>query len=96
MQDAISLFLGRYIVKDDEWIGCDCPLATGKSWRYVTFPIVLLIASSMLVAHIIMPSSYTTEILLYMLFWAAMIAGTLATIMHHGHLYVDNPKLGAW
>lgn len=50
----------------------------------------------MLIAHIIMPSVYTTEVLLYMLFWAAMIAGTLATIMHHGKLYVDNPKLAGY
>ncbi|XP_076297594.1 phosphatidylinositol-3-phosphatase SAC1 [Lasioglossum baleicum] len=92
-QDSLDLFLGRYIVQDGECTSVQCPLETERNWRYVTFPLVLLVASSMLVAHIILPSRYTTEILLYMLFWGAMVGGTFATIIHHGKQYVDKPKL---
>lgn len=92
-QDSLELFLGRYIVQEGECTFVECPLESERNWRYATFPLVLLIASSMLVGHIILPSRYTTEILLYMLFWAAMVAGTFATIIHHGKQYVDKPKL---
>ncbi|EGI61638.1 SAC1 phosphatase, partial [Acromyrmex charruanus] len=92
-QDSLELFLGRYIVQDGECTSIQCPLESERNWRYATFPLVLLVASSMLVAHIILPSRYTTEILLYMLFWGAMVAGTFATIIHHGKQYVDKPKL---
>ena len=93
VQDSLELFLGRYIVQDGECTSIQCPLESERNWRYATFPLVLLVASSMLVAHIILPSRYTTEILLYMLFWGAMVAGTFATIIHHGKQYVDKPKL---
>ena len=92
-KDSLDLFLGRYIVQDGECTLVQCPLESERNWRYATFPLVLLVASSMLVAHIILPSRYTTEILLYMLFWGAMVAGTFATIIHHGKQYVDKPKL---
>ncbi|KAL7286222.1 hypothetical protein TKK_0019518 [Trichogramma kaykai] len=92
-QDAINLFLGRYTVRDGECAAVTCPLETERNWRYATFPLVLLVATSMLIAHMILPSRYTTEILLYMLFWGAMVGGTFATIIHHGKQYVDKPKL---
>ncbi|XP_066599746.1 phosphatidylinositol-3-phosphatase SAC1 isoform X2 [Prorops nasuta] len=92
-QDATELFLGRYIIQEGECTLIQCPLESERNWRYATFPLVLLVASAMLVAHIIMPSRYTTEVLLYMLFWGAMVSGTFATIIHHGKQYVDKPKL---
>ncbi|KAG7213734.1 hypothetical protein KM043_002968 [Ampulex compressa] len=92
-QDSLELFLGRYIVQDGECTLVQCPLESERNWRYAMFPLVLLVASSMLVAHVILPSRYTTEVLLYMLFWGAMVAGTFATIIHHGKQYVDKPKL---
>ena len=38
-------------------------------------------------------SEYTTESLLYLLFWGAMVAVTFATIMIYGTEFVDYPKL---
>ncbi|XP_034951081.1 phosphatidylinositide phosphatase SAC1 [Chelonus insularis] len=92
-QDSINLFLGRYVVQEEECMQLKCPLEYERNWRYATFPLVLLIASSMLVAHVVLPTTYSTEVLLYMLFWGAMVAGTFATIIHHGKQYVDKPKL---
>lgn len=85
--------MGRYVIQDDECSSRKCPLESERNWRYATFPLVLLVASAMLVAHIILPSRYTTEVLLYMLFWGGMVAGTFATIVHHGKQYVDKPRL---
>ncbi|XP_012271455.1 phosphatidylinositide phosphatase SAC1 [Orussus abietinus] len=92
-QDSLELFLGRYVVQDGECLTIKCPLEVERSWRYATFPLVLLIASSVLIAHVILPSRFTTEVLLYILFWGGMVAGTFATIIHHGKQYVDRPKL---
>ncbi|KAJ8870098.1 hypothetical protein PR048_029110 [Dryococelus australis] len=36
---------------------------------------------------------YTTESLLYLLFWGAMVAVTFGTIMIYGPEFVDYPKL---
>lgn len=47
---------------------------------FFQFPSVLLIAISMFFASVIFPSEYSTEILLYLLFWGAMIGSTLAII----------------
>lgn len=85
--------MGRYTVQEGECLTISCPLESERNWRYATFPLVLLVAAVMLMAHMILPSRYTTEILLYMLFWAAMVGGTFATIIHHGKQYVDKPKL---
>lgn len=61
----------------------------------ITFqaPSVLMIAISMFFASAIFPHEYSTEVLLYMLFWGAMIASTFSIIMHYGKEFVDFPKL---
>jgi hypothetical protein len=38
-------------------------------------------------------AEYTTESLLYLLFWGSMVAVTFATIMIYGTEFVDYPKL---
>ncbi|KAL0277627.1 UNVERIFIED_CONTAM: hypothetical protein PYX00_004852 [Menopon gallinae] len=92
-QDALDLFVGNYIVKDGEGVSIICPLDRKKGWKYITFPLVLLIAISMFFANVITPSEYNTETLLYLLFWGSMVAGTLATIFNYGTEFVDYPKL---
>nr|CAD7456735.1 unnamed protein product [Timema tahoe] len=92
-QDSIDLFLGRYIVEEGEGVIKPCPLELEKGWKYITFPLVLIIAIAMFFANVITPSEYTTESLLYLLFWGAMVAVTFATIMIYGTEFVDYPKL---
>lgn len=84
-QDAINLFLGTGKVIS--------PLAVEKGWRYVTFPSVLLVAVAMFVASAIFPSEYSTESLLYLLFWGSMISATAHTILRYGIEFVDKPRL---
>ncbi|XP_069676100.1 phosphatidylinositol-3-phosphatase SAC1 [Periplaneta americana] len=92
-QDSIDLFLGRYMVEDGEGVTRPCPLDVEKGWKYITFPLVLLIAIAMFFANVVTPSEYTTESLLYLLFWGSMVAVTFATIMIYGTEFVDYPKL---
>jgi hypothetical protein len=92
-QDSLDLFLGRYMVEEGEGVTVPCPLDVEKGWKYITFPLVLLIAVSMFFANVVTPSEYTTESLLYLLFWGSMVAVTFATIMIYGTEFVDYPKL---
>ncbi|XP_067006317.1 phosphatidylinositol-3-phosphatase SAC1-B [Anabrus simplex] len=92
-QDAIDLFLGHYGIEEGECVTKPCPLDVEKGWKYITFPLVLLIAIAMFFANVITPSEYNTESLLYLLFWGSMVAVTFATIMIYGTEFVDYPKL---
>ncbi|KOB66000.1 Recessive suppressor of secretory defect [Operophtera brumata] len=64
-QDAIDLFLGKYSVCEGE----------GN-----TFPSVLLIAMSMFCASATLPQKYTSEVLMYLMFWGAAVGATLTFI----------------
>lgn len=84
-QDAIDLFLGN-----GDPIS---PLQVERGWRYVTFPSVLLVALGMFMACAILPSEYSTESLLFLLFWGSMVVATSTTIFRHGPEFVDRPRL---
>lgn len=84
-QDAIDLFLG---VSETRF-----PLQVERGWRYITFPSVLLVAVAMFVVCAVLPSEYSTESLLYLLFWGSMVAGVGSNIFRHGPEFVDKPRL---
>lgn len=84
-QDAIDLFLGNAKAVS--------PHTVEKGWKYVTFPSVFLVALAMFVASAVFPSEYSTESLLYLLFWGSMVAGTGSTILKYGVEFVDKPRL---
>lgn len=86
-QDSIDLFHGYASVR--------FPLRVERGWRYLTFPLVLLVAFAMFVACAILPSEYSTESLLFLLFWGCMVAATGSTIFHYGPEFVDKPRLAA-
>lgn len=92
-QDSIDLFLGRYCIEEGEGVMRPCPLDAEKGWKYITFPLVLIIAIAMFFANIITPTEYNTESLLYLLFWGTMVSTTSVTIMIYGKEFVDYPKL---
>lgn len=92
-QDAIDLFLGHYVVQEGEGAVRSCPLRVDKGWKYVTFPSVLLIAVAMFMTCAVLPAEYSTETLLYLLFWGSMVIATGTTIFRHGPEFVDRPKL---
>ncbi|KAJ1527310.1 hypothetical protein ONE63_008829 [Megalurothrips usitatus] len=92
-QDSIDLLLGNYMVEDGEGVTRPCPLEAPKGWRYLTFPLILLVAIAMFFASIITPSELTTAVLLYILFWGVMVMVTSSLIMFYGTEYVDYPKL---
>ncbi|VEN48952.1 unnamed protein product [Callosobruchus maculatus] len=84
-QDAIDLFLGSGKLVS--------LLTIEKGWRYVTFPSVLLMAIAMFVASVIFPQEYSTESLLYLLFWGSMVIAISLNIFRHGVEFVDKPRL---
>ncbi|XP_022818465.1 phosphatidylinositide phosphatase SAC1-A [Spodoptera litura] len=94
-QDSIDLFLGKYVVTDGEGNTLPCPLRRDRDWKYITFPSVLLVAMSMFCASASLPQRYTSEVLLYLMFWGAAVTATLTFIFRHGKEFVDWPRLDA-
>ncbi|KAM3955932.1 phosphatidylinositol-3-phosphatase SAC1 [Aphomia sociella] len=92
-QDSIDLILGKYVVVDGEGNTVQCPLRRDRDWKYVTFPSVLLVAMSMFCASAVLPSRYSSEVLLYLMFWGAAVGATLSFIFKHGKEFVDWPRL---
>lgn len=84
-QDAIDLFLGN--------AKAISPHTVDKGWRYVTFPSVFMVALAMFVASAVFPSEYSTESLLYLLFWGSMVSATGYSILRYGIEFVDKPRL---
>ncbi|XP_050552190.1 phosphatidylinositol-3-phosphatase SAC1 isoform X2 [Spodoptera frugiperda] len=93
--DSIDLFLGKYVVTDGEGNTLPCPLRRDRDWKYITFPSVLLVAMSMFCASATLPQRYTSEVLLYLMFWGAAVTATLTFIFRHGKEFVDWPRLDA-
>ncbi|EDW76978.1 uncharacterized protein Dwil_GK21146 [Drosophila willistoni] len=92
-QDGIDLFLGRYLINDNEGGVLPSPLESPHGWRYFAFPSVLLIAMAMFVITMTYPAEFNTENLLFMLFWGAMIAVSATGILHYGIEFVQWPRL---
>ncbi|CAH0550351.1 unnamed protein product [Brassicogethes aeneus] len=84
-QDAIDLFHGNAEVIS--------PLRIDRGWRYMTFPSVLLVAVAMFVASAVLPAEYSTESLLYLLFWGSMVGASGLNILKYGIEFVDKPRL---
>lgn len=94
-QDSIDLFLGKYVVQEGEGNTALCPLRRDRDWKYVTFPSVLLVAMSMFCASAVLPQRYSSEVLMYLMFWGAAVGATLSFIFKHGKEFVDWPRLDA-
>lgn len=92
-QDGIDLFLGNYVVDDNEGCSSPSPLLTHHSWRYYAFPSVLLFAMVMFIFTMTYPAEFNTENLLFMLFWGAMLAVSATGILHYGVEFVQWPRL---
>ncbi|XP_037873906.1 phosphatidylinositol-3-phosphatase SAC1 [Bombyx mori] len=94
-QDSIDLFLGKYVVAEGEGLAAPSPLRRGHDWKYITLPSVLLVAMSMFCAQAVLPARYSSEVLLYLMFWGAAAGATLSYIVRHGAEFVDWPSLDA-
>ncbi|KAG9279622.1 phosphatidylinositol-3-phosphatase SAC1-A [Astyanax mexicanus] len=90
-QDSIDLFLGNYTV--DESVEGLMPLRVQKDWKFLTLPIIMLVAFSMCIICLLMAGDTWTETLAYVLFWGTASALTAAVIVFNGKEFVDAPKL---
>jgi hypothetical protein len=92
-QDAIDLLLGNYRVTEDEGKTKPSPLDKERDWKYYTLPVLMIFSFVMWTMLIILPSEYTSEYLLYILFWGSMFIATGGVIYISGHEFVDKPVL---
>ncbi|XP_015043580.2 phosphatidylinositide phosphatase SAC1 isoform X1 [Drosophila pseudoobscura] len=92
-QDGIDLFLGHYLINDNEGGALPSPLEWRRGWRFFAFPSVLLMAVAMFMITLTYPAEFNTENLLFMLFWGAMVAVSATGILHYGVEFVQWPRL---
>ncbi|XP_014879916.1 phosphatidylinositide phosphatase SAC1-B-like [Poecilia latipinna] len=89
-QDAIDLFLGNFAVDESEG---PTPLRIKKDWKFLTLPIVMLVAFSMCIVSLLLAGDTWTETLAYVMFWGSASAITATVILFNGQDFVDAPKL---
>ncbi|XP_075952646.1 phosphatidylinositol-3-phosphatase SAC1-B [Anarhichas minor] len=89
-QDSIDLFLGNYAVDEADWA---TPLRDTKDWKFLTLPIVMVVAFSMCIICLLMAGETWTETLAYILFWGTASVVTGGLILFNGLDFVDAPKL---
>ncbi|KAG7260226.1 hypothetical protein CRUP_007879 [Coryphaenoides rupestris] len=88
--DSIDLFLGNYSVDE---VDVTTPLRELKDWKFLTLPIIMVVAFSMCIICLLMAGDTWTETLAYVLFWGTASVVTFAVILFNGRDFVDAPKL---
>ncbi|XP_057690829.1 phosphatidylinositol-3-phosphatase SAC1-B [Corythoichthys intestinalis] len=89
-QDSIDLFLGNFAVDEAEMA---TPLSEPKDWKFLTLPIIMVVAFSMCIICFLMAGDTWTETLAYVLFWGTASVVTFGLILFNGRDFVDAPKL---
>uniref|UniRef100_A0A8C4XBY9 Phosphatidylinositol-3-phosphatase SAC1 n=1 Tax=Erpetoichthys calabaricus TaxID=27687 RepID=A0A8C4XBY9_ERPCA len=89
-QDSIDLILGNYAVDEADSLA---PFRVQKDWKFLTLPIIMVVAFSMCIICLLMAGDTWTETLAYVLFWGTASFGTAAIIFYNGSEFVDAPKL---
>jgi len=93
-QDSLDLFVGNYVVSPTEGVTHESPVVDRKQdQRYLAYPVALTLSIAMFTLSLLVPAELSTEILLGLLFWAAMIFVTGGTLFKNGPDYVDRPHL---
>ncbi|XP_050397632.1 phosphatidylinositol-3-phosphatase SAC1 [Patella vulgata] len=92
-QDAIDLFLGNYIVEENEGITQNSPLRGERDWKVISLPIICLVAMAMCLICILLPSEHFSEQLMYLAFWGGSAIFSLVAMFVYGQDFVDLPKL---
>ncbi|XP_072024166.1 LOW QUALITY PROTEIN: phosphatidylinositol-3-phosphatase SAC1-B-like [Amphiura filiformis] len=92
-QDSVDLFLGNYIVEETEGITISCPLRRTRDVRFMLLPAICIVAFSMCIISILIPSAELYLQVLYILFWLTATVLTLGLMFVHGLEFVDQPKL---
>ncbi|XP_061771164.1 phosphatidylinositol-3-phosphatase SAC1-B isoform X2 [Nerophis ophidion] len=89
-QDSIDLFLGNFAVDEGD---TTTPLREPKDWKFLTLPIIMVVAFSMCIICLLMAGDTWTETLAYVLFWGSASVVTGGLILFNGRDFVDAPKL---
>ncbi|XP_067931514.1 phosphatidylinositol-3-phosphatase SAC1-like isoform X2 [Watersipora subatra] len=92
-QDSIDLFLGNYLVDEQEGTVKTSPLNVDRDFKFYILPVVFLVAISMFTFTVLLPSEAWAEQIGSVLFWGGAAVSSLVTIYAYGSDFVDVPKL---
>ncbi|XP_014783783.1 phosphatidylinositol-3-phosphatase SAC1 [Octopus bimaculoides] len=92
-QDSIDLFLGNYLVEEQEGITRPSPLVNDRDWKFYALPAVFFVSFAMLVICLLLPDEHATEQILYIFFWGGFCISSVLAIYMFGEVFVDAPRL---
>ncbi|XP_033626106.1 phosphatidylinositide phosphatase SAC1-like [Asterias rubens] len=92
-QDSIDLFLGNYIVEENEGISSPSPLRPKHDTKFILLPVICIIAFSMMIISILIPAADLYLQASYVFFWMAATAVCLALMYIYGMEFVNQPRL---
>ncbi|PIK51196.1 putative phosphatidylinositide phosphatase SAC1-A [Apostichopus japonicus] len=92
-QDSIDLLLGNYVVEENEGITAPSPLRPTRDMKFTLLPVICIVAFSMCIISILLPSSDLSLQLVYILFWLTATIVSFAVIIIYGTEFVNRPRL---
>ncbi|CAL1547866.1 unnamed protein product [Lymnaea stagnalis] len=92
-QDAMDLFLGNYLVEENEGLTLKSPLDSSRDWKYYAVPVILIVAFSMFMVSVLLPDEHLSEQMMYVLFWGIASVISLLILFVFGTIFVDQPRL---
>lgn len=92
-QDSMDLFLGNYVVEENEGVIRPSPLQSERDWKFYAVPVIFVIATAMCLICMLIPDENISTQLMYILFWGTASLLSLGTIYIFGYEFVDTPKL---
>ncbi|XP_071480716.1 LOW QUALITY PROTEIN: phosphatidylinositol-3-phosphatase SAC1-like [Diadema antillarum] len=92
-QDAIDLLLGNYEIEEGEGVVRPSPLRKSRDAKFMLLPAIAMVAFSMLLISVLIPSAELHLQIAYILFWLAATGVCIVLMGLFGTEFVDQPKL---
>ncbi|XP_072169142.1 phosphatidylinositol-3-phosphatase SAC1-like [Diadema setosum] len=92
-QDAIDLLLGNYEIEEGEGVVRPSPLRKSRDAKFMLLPAIAMVAFSMLLISVLIPSAELHLQIAYILFWLAATGVCIVLMGVFGTEFVDQPKL---
>ncbi|XP_063951272.1 phosphatidylinositol-3-phosphatase SAC1-B-like [Lytechinus pictus] len=92
-QDSTDLLLGNYVVEENEGVSRPSPIRKSKDAKFMLLPAIAMVAFSMLLISMLIPSAELHLQIAYILFWLAATIICVGLMGVFGMEFVDQPKL---
>ncbi|KAL5021530.1 hypothetical protein ScPMuIL_000685 [Solemya velum] len=92
-QDSVDLFLGNYVIEEEEDTNIPSPYSDEWDWKFYVIPVIFVITVAMCILSILIPHEHFGEQLMYVIFWGGAATISFGLIYLYGVEYVNSPRL---